>query len=225
MDNIILFLLLDIIYNIIINQLLALLKQTTHTHTQTQKHTQTHLHAPKVKSNTIIIIITCNIYIAPYSARSCSKAPYNIIYNIIIPDSNLFPPSTYLKSQGGIQPMLQLKVQSVTRTHSHSVLSGSHFYGRVNQSPHDNIAAHRALKPRPFGYESYTLTNCTITANLEALKICYMDLLCFSGRIPRLSLIQHSLYMQYLWIHFMRTDITRCYMCYMKNNNIYEGPE
>ena len=29
----------------------------------------------------------CDIYIAPYSARSCSKVLYNIIYNIIIPDS------------------------------------------------------------------------------------------------------------------------------------------
>ena len=47
-------------------------------------------------------IIICDIYIAPSSARSCSKALYNIIYNIIIPDSDLFPPSTYLNSQGSI---------------------------------------------------------------------------------------------------------------------------
>ena len=43
-------------------------------------------------------LITCDIYVAPYSARSYSKALYNIIYNIIIPDSDLFPSSTYLNS-------------------------------------------------------------------------------------------------------------------------------
>ena len=74
-----------------------------------------------------IIIITFDIYIAPYSARSCSKALYNIIYNIIIPDSDLFPPSTHLNSQGSIQCMLPLQAQSITQTHSHQVLSGTHF--------------------------------------------------------------------------------------------------
>ena len=51
-------------------------------------------------------IIICDIYIAPYSAKSCSKALYNIIYNIIILDSDLFTPSTHLNSQGSIQRML-----------------------------------------------------------------------------------------------------------------------
>ena len=46
--------------------------------------------------------IICYIYLAPYSARSCSNALYNITYNIIIPYSDLFPPSTYLNSQGSI---------------------------------------------------------------------------------------------------------------------------
>ena len=45
------------------------------------------------------VIIICDIYIVPYSARSCSKALYNIIHNLIIPDSDLFPPSTNLNSQ------------------------------------------------------------------------------------------------------------------------------
>jgi len=36
-------------------------------------------------------------------------------------------------------------------------------YGWVNQSPHDSIAAHGAPNPRPFGYESYALTNCAMT--------------------------------------------------------------
>jgi len=58
------------------------------------KHTCTH-------NNNIII---CDIYIAPYSVRSCSKA----FYNIIIPDSDLFPPSTHLNSQVSIQRMLPL---------------------------------------------------------------------------------------------------------------------
>ena len=40
-------------------------------------------------------------------------------------------------------------------------------YGSVNQSQHDGIAAHRASNPRPFGYESYALTNCVITARLS----------------------------------------------------------
>jgi len=51
-----------------------------------------------LKSNTviiiiIIIIIICDIFIAPYSARSFSKALYNSIYNIIIPDSDCFHPA------------------------------------------------------------------------------------------------------------------------------------
>jgi len=39
--------------------------------------------------NTITVynnIIICDIHIAPYSARSCPGALFNIIYNIIIPD-------------------------------------------------------------------------------------------------------------------------------------------
>ena len=52
----------------------------------------------------IIIIIICDIYISSYSARSCSKA----LYNIIITDSDLFPPSTYLNSQVSIERMLPL---------------------------------------------------------------------------------------------------------------------
>ena len=43
-------------------------------------------------------------------------------------------------------------------------LSGTHFYGWVNQSPYDNIAAPGDSNPRPFSYESYALTNCAITA-------------------------------------------------------------
>ena len=40
-------------------------------------------------------------------------------------------------------------------------------YGWVNQSPHDNIAAPGDSNPRPFGYESYAPTNCTITARYQ----------------------------------------------------------
>ena len=42
-----------------------------------------------VLNKLLIIIIICDIYIAPYSARSCSKALYNMIYNNIIHDSDL----------------------------------------------------------------------------------------------------------------------------------------
>jgi len=38
------------------------------------------------------------------------------------------------------------------------------FYGWVNQSPHDNIAAPEALNLWPFSYQSPTLTNCAIIA-------------------------------------------------------------
>ena len=69
-----------------------------------------------------------------------------------------------LTSQGSIQCMLPLKTQSINRTRSHHVLSGSHFYGWVNQSPNDSTAAPGASKLWLFGYESYPLTNCTITA-------------------------------------------------------------
>ena len=58
------------------------------------------VHITHYNDNSIIII--CDIYKGSYSARSCSKALYNIIYNIIIPDSDLFPPSRYLNSQGSI---------------------------------------------------------------------------------------------------------------------------
>ena len=55
-----------------------------------------------------IYIYVCDIYIAPYSARSCFKALYNIIYNIIIPDSDLLLPSRYLNSHGRIQRMFAI---------------------------------------------------------------------------------------------------------------------
>ena len=63
--------------------------------------------------------------------------------------------------------MLLLSVQSITQTHSHHVLSGTHFYGLVNQSPHDNIASPGDSNLRPFGYESYALTNCAIMARAD----------------------------------------------------------
>jgi len=44
----------------------------------------------KIIRTYIIILIICDIYISPYSARSWFKE----LYNIIIPDSDLFPPST-----------------------------------------------------------------------------------------------------------------------------------
>ena len=53
-----------------------------------------------------------HVYIAPEPG---SKA----LYSIIIPDSELFLPSTHLNSQGSIQRMLRLKVQRVTQTDSH----------------------------------------------------------------------------------------------------------
>ena len=75
-----------------------------------------------------------------------------------------FNPAPTSTSQKSIQCMLPLKVQSITQIQSHYVLSGSHFYGRVNQSSHDNIAAPKASNPQPYLYESYSLTNCAITA-------------------------------------------------------------
>jgi len=106
-----------------------------------------------------VIIIICDIYIAPYSARSCFKTLYNIIYNIIIPDSDLFPLSTYLNFQRSIQCMLPLLAQSINQTHSHHILSGTHFfYGWVN--------------PWLFDYESYARTNCTITAYYRIISLC-----------------------------------------------------
>ena len=78
--------------------------------------------------------------------------------------------------------MLPLKVQSMTQTHSHRVPSGSNFYGRVNKSPHDGIAAPGTSNPRPFGYESYALTNCAITARpnmttSDGKHFCYQYIL------------------------------------------------
>ena len=69
--------------------------------------------------------VICGIYIVLYSARSCSAA----LYNLIIPGSNLFPYSTNLNSKGTIQRMLRFLAQSVTQSHSHRVLSDTHFYG------------------------------------------------------------------------------------------------
>jgi len=61
----------------------------------------------KLNFSTRIINIWNNmwyLYMAPYSARSCSKA----LYNIVIPDSDLLPPSTYINSRESIQHMLPL---------------------------------------------------------------------------------------------------------------------
>jgi len=61
--------------------------------------------------------------------------------------------------------LLPIKAQSITQSqiHSHDVLSDSHFYGWVNQSPHDSIAAPGASNLQIFCNESYALTNCAIT--------------------------------------------------------------
>ena len=45
-----------------------------------------------------------HVYIAPEPGKPCSE----VLYSIIIPDSDLFPPSTHLNSQGSIQCMLPL---------------------------------------------------------------------------------------------------------------------
>jgi len=52
--------------------------------------------------------------------------------------------------------------QNVIQTHINHVLSGSHFYGRVDQSPYDGIAAPGDANPRPLGYK--LLFALTITA-------------------------------------------------------------
>jgi len=108
---------------------------------------------------------TCPLsYIAPYSARSCSKA----LYNISIADSDLFPPSTYLNSLGADNACCHYYRRRTLLKHiaiaSWMVVI---FYGWVNRSPHDRIAAHGASNPLPFGYEFYALTNCAITTRLE----------------------------------------------------------
>ena len=109
-----------------------------------------------------------------FQLDSCSKA----FYSIIIPDSDLFQSSTYLNSQGSIQLMLPLKAQNITQTHSHHVLSGSHFYGWVNQSPHDGIAASGTSNQRPFAYESYVITAIMyfyITLRTEKVISCSLN--------------------------------------------------
>jgi len=64
------------------------------------------------------------------------------------------------------------------------------FYWWVNQSPHDSIAAHGASNPRPFGYESYALTNCAIAG----YNCWYMAL--WSIRVRSAG--------QYLWLQHSR---------------------
>ena len=59
-----------------------------------------------------------HVYIAPEPGNHVLRQ----LYNIIIPDSDLLQCSTHLNSQGSTQRMLPLKVQSITRTHSHHVL-------------------------------------------------------------------------------------------------------
>jgi len=95
------------------------------------------------------------------------SAVRTVRYSIIIPNSDLFQSSTYLNSQGSIQCLLPLKVQSDTQTHSHHVLSGSHFDGWVNQLTHGSIALFAAPGASNLWcivYETYALTNCAITA-------------------------------------------------------------
>ena len=90
-----------------------------------------------------IIMIICDIYIALIQLDTCcSKA----LYSIIIPDSDLFPPSTNLNSKGSIHCMLPLKAQSVTHTHSHRILSGTHCLWKGWTSRH--MTALQLTEPR-----------------------------------------------------------------------------
>ena len=111
-----------------------------------------------------VIIIICDIYIAPYSARSCSKSKgFTILLSLTqtcFHPAHISTPRGVYNTYGHYRCKALLKHLAIT---SCQVLI---FYGWVNQSPHNSIAAHGALNLRPFGYESYALTKCAITARL-----------------------------------------------------------
>jgi len=75
-----------------------------------------------------------------------------------------FHPVHISTPKGAYQRMLPLKAHSVNQTHSHHVLSDSHFYGWVN-----SFAYPGASDPQPFGYEYYALTNGAITTLMKSL--------------------------------------------------------
>ena len=57
---------------------------------------------------------------------------------------------------------------NVTQTQPSRPVSYSFFYGWVNQSLHDNIAAQGNSSPRPFSYEPYALNNWFIFCFVHA---------------------------------------------------------
>jgi len=89
---------------------------------------------------------------------------FTIVFTILLSLSeSCFYPTHISTPKGAYNACCHYRSKALL-THSHRVLSGTHFYGWVNQSPHDSIAAHGASNPRPFGYDSYALSNCAITA-------------------------------------------------------------
>jgi len=67
--------------------------------------------------------------------------------------------------------MLPLQAQSITQTYTHHILSGSHFYGWVNQSPHDSDAARepQSRNHDPLAKNPTLLTNCAIITNQKQM--------------------------------------------------------
>jgi len=93
-----------------------------------------------------ILIIICDFYIVPYSATPR-------------------PVSTqHISPKGVYNACCHYRCKALLKQIAIASCHISFFNGRVNQLPHDSIAANGASNIRPFGYESYALTNCAIRA-------------------------------------------------------------
>jgi len=102
--------------------------------------------------------IKMHAYIAPVPGRNPVKRRFTII---IIPDSDLFQSNTHLNSPGSIHHML-LYWCSTNHAHYHHILPGTHLWLSHPVTTWQHCSGGTS-NPRPFGYGSYTLTNCAIT--------------------------------------------------------------
>jgi len=108
-----------------------------------------------------LVTLMCDIYIVPYSARSCYKVLYNISLSLT---QTCFHPAQISTPNGAYNGCCHYRHKALLKHIAIVSCQVLNFYGWVNQSPHDSIAAHIVSNPWRFGYQSYALTNCAITA-------------------------------------------------------------
>ena len=104
-------------------------------------------------------IIIMHVYIAPVPGNPVQRR-FTIS---IIPDSDLFNPTHISAPQGVYSDMLPYWC-GTNHAHDHLVLSGTHSWRSHPVATWQHCSG-GASNRRPFGYGTYALTNCTITAD------------------------------------------------------------